>query len=202
VSFSPPRDRGITTRKVWLTFDDGPHPEYTDRILGVLQSYAIKATFFVLGTSMERWGTTILERMGAEGHSIGNHGYSHRDLTSLTESEIRDEIKRTEELIGQLPNAEKVFRPPYGSWSSMVEHVASELNYRMVLWNVDTRDWDLAFQPNHWVESALGPVLRLNRSVVIAHDVYKTTADNLADLIERIGRASFERCTAETCELT
>jgi peptidoglycan-N-acetylglucosamine deacetylase len=196
VTFSPPRNRGESARKVWLTFDDGPHPEYTDRVLDVLQSYGISATFFVLGASVDRWGTTVLERMGTEGHSIGNHAYSHTDLTSLTENEVRDEIKRTEAMIGRLPNAEKVFRPPYGASSRTVDRVARELDYRKVLWNVDTRDWDLAFQPNHWVESALSPVLRLKRAVVIAHDVHKTTADHLPDLIERIGHACFERCTA------
>jgi peptidoglycan-N-acetylglucosamine deacetylase len=195
VTYSPPRYPGISARKVWLTFDDGPHPEYTDRVLDVLQSYGIKATFFVLGASVDRYGTAILKRMGSEGHSIGNHAYSHTDLTSLPENEVRDEIRSTEALFGHLPNAEKVFRPPYGASSRTVDSVVRELDYRKVRWNVDTRDWNLKYQPNHWVERALYPVLRRKRAIVVAHDILKTTADHIAELIERIGQASFERCT-------
>jgi peptidoglycan/xylan/chitin deacetylase (PgdA/CDA1 family) len=194
MTFSQPRYPFNSARKVWLTFDDGPHPEYTDRVLDVLQLYGIKATFFVLGASVDRYGTAILKRMGTEGHSIGNHAYSHTDLTSLTESEVRDEIKSTEELIGHLVNAEKLFRPPYGATSRMVDGVVRKLNYRKVLWNVDTRDWDPACQPNHWVERALYLVRRRKRAVVIAHDIHKTTADHIAELIERIGPAIFKRC--------
>jgi peptidoglycan/xylan/chitin deacetylase (PgdA/CDA1 family) len=194
VTFSQSRYHGIAAKKVWLTFDDGPHPECTEKVLDVLKAYRIGATFFVLGASVERWGTAILERMGAEGHSIGNHAYSHTDLTTRTESEVRNEIRRTETLIGHLPNTERVFRPPYGASNSTVDRVARELNYRKVLWNVDTRDWDSAYQPNQWVERALSRVLRRKRSVVIAHDIHKTTADHLADLIEQIGHACFERC--------
>jgi peptidoglycan/xylan/chitin deacetylase (PgdA/CDA1 family) len=179
---------------VWLTFDDGPHPEYTDRVLDVLKTHQISATFFVLGASVDRWGTAVLERMGNEGHSIGNHGYSHADLTTLTESEVRDEIRNTEALIGHLPNAEKVFRPPYGASSRTVKRVIRELKYRRVRWNVDTRDWDQAYQPNHWVDRALYPVRRRKRSIVVAHDIHKTTADHIAELIERIGHVCFERC--------
>jgi peptidoglycan-N-acetylglucosamine deacetylase len=195
VTVSPLRYPGIAARKVWLTFDDGPHPERTETVLDVLKAYGISATFFVLGTNVKRFGTAILERMGAEGHSIGNHSYSHPYLTSLTESEVRDEIKRTEALVGHLPNAEKVFRPPYGASSQTVDGVVRELNYRRVLWNVDTRDWDRAYQPNDWVERALYPILRRRRAVVVAHDIHQTTVDHIAELIERIGQASFERCT-------
>jgi peptidoglycan-N-acetylglucosamine deacetylase len=195
VTVSPLRYPGIAARKVWLTFDDGPHPERTETVLDVLKAYGISATFFVLGTNVKRFGTAILERMGAEGHSIGNHSYSHPYLTSLTESEVRDEIKRTEALVGHLPNAEKVFRPPYGASSRTVDSVVRELDYRKVRWNVDTRDWNLKYQPNHWVERALYPVLRRKRAIVVAHDILKTTADHIAELIERIGQASFERCT-------
>jgi peptidoglycan/xylan/chitin deacetylase (PgdA/CDA1 family) len=200
VTVPQPNYAGTSAKKVWLTFDDGPHPEFTEKVLDVLKAYHIGATFFVLGVSIERWGTAILERMGAEGHSIGNHAYSHADLTSLSENEVRDEIRCTESLIGRLPSAEKVFRPPYGASSPTVDRVVRELNYRKVLWNVDTRDWDPVYKPNHWVERALYRIHRRKRSVVIAHDIHKTTADHLADLLERIGHVRFERCTARKPE--
>jgi peptidoglycan-N-acetylglucosamine deacetylase len=194
----PPNYTGTAAKKVWLTFDDGPHPQFTVKILDVLKAYATRGTFFVLGANVDRWGTAILERMGAEGHSIGNHSYSHADLTTLTECEVRDEIKRTEALLGPLPNSERIFRPPYGASSPTVDRIVRELNYRKVLWNVDTRDWDPVFKPNHWVERALYRIHRRRRSVVVAHDIHETTADHLANLIVRIGDACFERCKART----
>ena len=131
------------------------------------------------------------KRMGAEGHSIGNHSYSHADLTTLAENEVRDEIRSTESLFGGLPNAERIFRPPYGASNPTVDRVARELNYRKVLWNVDSRDWDPAYKPHHWVARALYRIHRRKRSIVLAHDIHRTTADHLADLIERIGDAQF-----------
>jgi peptidoglycan-N-acetylglucosamine deacetylase len=184
------------TKKVWLTFDDGPHPEYTDAILRVLAQNAIGATFFVLGSNVARVGKAVLDRIGAGGHCIGNHGYSHRDLTLLTEGEVRDEITRTAALIYSSPNGPKVFRPPYGASSPTVDRVVRELGYRKVLWNVDTRDWDPMWQPDHWVERAVSQIRRRQRAVVVAHDIHKTTADHVATLIARIGSATFLRCTA------
>ena len=176
---------------MWLTFDDGPHPEFTDQILDVLKAFGIRGTFFVLGINVQRSGTAILERMGAEGHSIGNHSYSHADLTTLAENEVRDEIRSAESLFGGLPNAERIFRPPYGASNPTVDRVARELNYRKVLWNVDSRNWDPVYKPHHWVARALYRIHRRKRSIVIAHDIHRTTADHLADLIERIGDAQF-----------
>lgn len=190
---------GTSARTVWLTFDDGPHPEYTDKILDVLKEYGISATFFVVGANVGPMGKAILKRVGNEGHSIGNHAYSHQDLTMLTENEIRDEIMRTDAIIAELRNAEKVFRPPYGTSSLTIDRIARELGYRKVLWNVDTRDWDPAYQPDRWVERAVSLVGQRKRSVVIAHDIHKSTADHIATMIDQIGNVTFARCTGARC---
>jgi peptidoglycan/xylan/chitin deacetylase (PgdA/CDA1 family) len=196
VVYSPARLSHDDRPKVWLTFDDGPHPQWTEAVLGVLENHKIRATFFVVGASVERWGTGLLERMVALGHAIGNHTYSHPDLTRLTEAEVRDEIEATQSLIAPFAVAGRIFRPPYGALNPMVGRVARELGYRTILWNVDTRDWDPAFQPDRWVDRALDRIGRRARSIVIAHDIHPTTADHLAELIERIGPAHFERCNA------
>jgi len=191
-----PGEESNAKKKVWLTFDDGPHPEYTDAILHVLEQNAISATFFVLGSNVARIGKAVVERIGAGGHCIGNHGYSHRDLTLLTLGEVRDEITRTEALIYSSPKAPKVFRPPYGASNPTVDRVVRELGYRKVLWNVDTRDWDPMCQPDQWVERAVNQIRGRQRAVVVAHDIHKTTADHVGTLIARIGSATFLRCTA------
>jgi peptidoglycan/xylan/chitin deacetylase (PgdA/CDA1 family) len=179
-------------KKVWLTFDDGPHPEYTSAILDILSELNIRATFFVLGSSVRRMGTAVLERIRSDGHCIGSHGYSHRNLSTLSEDEVREEITSTESLITDLLSASRVFRPPYGASSPIVDRVLIELGYRKVLWNVDTRDWDPVFQPNGWVELAVSQISERKRALVLAHDTCRTTADHLADLVDRIGKAKFE----------
>jgi peptidoglycan/xylan/chitin deacetylase (PgdA/CDA1 family) len=177
--------------RVWLTFDDGPHPDHTATVLDVLRQNGIRATFFVQGLRVDGPGTALLRRMHDEGHRVGNHTYSHRNLATLGEHEVREEIARTESLIAEFATAGRLFRPPYGRSSPAVNRVLRELGYRRILWNVDSRDWDPANQPDRWVQRAIDQISRRRRSVVLAHDVYRTTAAHLVDLIERLGSARF-----------
>jgi peptidoglycan/xylan/chitin deacetylase (PgdA/CDA1 family) len=109
------RHEQTTPRRIYLTFDDGPSAETTPQLLDHLKEAGIKATFFVVGRNIENAsGRAIVERMAAEGHQIGNHTYSHPNLTRLDAAVIGQEIKQTEDLIGPLDNGIKVFRPPFG----------------------------------------------------------------------------------------
>src|SRR5690606_9438289 len=101
-------------RRVWLTFDDGPHPEHTPRVLDTLKAHGVHATFFVIGRMVERNGTDLLKRARDEGHCIGNHSETHPRLTRLSEDEVRREVLRTDERIAEFLGEPKVFRPPYG----------------------------------------------------------------------------------------
>ena len=112
----------IVRRVVRLSFDDGPNPTTTPPLLDHLRDHGVKATFFVLGQNIvHQEGRAILERIACDGHQIGNHSYSHPDLTKLTAKQIEDEIKRTEALIGSLDNGMKLFRPPFGFHNSTVD---------------------------------------------------------------------------------
>ena len=118
---------GLKKRKVLLTFDDGPHPVHTLSLLNDLKRANIQATFFVVGKNLESSeGKELLRRAAAEGHQIGNHTYSHPYLTELQAGEIREEILRTEKLIGDLDRGVKILRPPYGAHNPLVDHVARE----------------------------------------------------------------------------
>lgn len=134
------RDAG---KLIALTFDDGPHSSYTEEILDILKQYNIKATFFVVGENVEAMEEKLL-RAAEEGHEIGNHTYTHKFITKISENSLKSEIKKTEDIIekvtGQKP---KLFRPPGGMYNESTLKVLSEMGYSSVLWSQDTKDWTL-----------------------------------------------------------
>ena len=111
-------------RGVRLTFDDGPSAITTPHLLDHLKRFGVKATFFVVGQNITKTqGLAIVERIAAEGHQIGNHSFSHANLTHLDAAQIEREIKDTEDLIGSLDGGVKLFRPPYGFRNAVVDQV-------------------------------------------------------------------------------
>ena len=127
--------------KISLTFDDGPHPRYTPRILEILEEYGIKATFFVVGVNAENYPDTI-EKVIKAGHEIGNHTYSHPHVSSLNSITLRREVEGCESSIYGLTDYKtKLFRPPEGLIDADVRTVLRDLDYKVILWDLDTRDW-------------------------------------------------------------
>ena len=128
--------------KLALTFDDGPHPKKTDKFLDLLEKNDIPATFFVIGENVEYYPKP-LKRAAALGHEIGNHTYHHVLLSKITEKEALDEIRKTEAIIlettGYLTH---LLRPPEGAYTQSALQTASDSGYRVVLWTVDSRDWE------------------------------------------------------------
>ena len=128
-------------KKIALTFDDGPHPQYTEEILAILRQYGIKATFFSIGENITYYPDAFAQIV-ADGHEIGNHTFSHPHMQNEDVNALTTELTQTEELIcnrGALSSA--LFRPPEGVCSDTVCRVAKELNYSIILWTVDTKDW-------------------------------------------------------------
>ena len=127
--------------KISLTFDDGPHPRYTPKILEILEEYGIKATFFVVGVNAENYPDTI-EKVIKAGHEIGNHTYSHPHVSSLNSNTLRREVEGCESSIYGLTDYKtKLFRPPEGLIDADVRTVLRDLDYKVILWDLDTRDW-------------------------------------------------------------
>ncbi len=185
------------TRKVWLTFDDGPHPQHTVTILDALKAEGIVATFFVVGQNVTTAGKKLLRRARGEGHCIGNHSFSHRNMESLSEQEVRSEILSTEALIADLLDPVKIFRPPFLASNAMIDRIVAELGYLKILMNVDTLDWDPAYQPDRWVQHGVEQIRQQEKSVVMAHDDRDTTAAHVSDFLHGIlgiGRTTFRRC--------
>lgn len=124
-----------------LTFDDGPHPEHTRRILDVLDDYGAKATFFVLGSKAERHPECI-EEIVARGHELGIHGFEHDRLLSLRSPDrIQQELERAIAVIERITGARPtMLRPPLGHVSPRTETAASNLDLELVAWSVRGRD--------------------------------------------------------------
>ncbi|CAL9658959.1 polysaccharide deacetylase family protein [Streptomyces sp. enrichment culture] len=128
-------------RTMLLTFDDGPHPEYTPQILDTLAKYDVRATFFVCG-EMADYHPDLLSRMADEGHVVGNHTWSHPQLTRLSRRRIRSEMERTSEVVDKAyGDPPRWFRAPYGAWNRATFELGSELGMEPLAWTVDTLDW-------------------------------------------------------------
>jgi peptidoglycan/xylan/chitin deacetylase (PgdA/CDA1 family) len=124
-----------------LTFDDGPNPAWTPKLLDILQSHGVRSTFFLLGGFAQK-EHELVRRMVAEGHLIGNHTWSHPDLSSTSANRIREELTHTSEMLQQITGTKvKYFRPPFGARRPAVFRIARELGMTPVLWNAMTSDW-------------------------------------------------------------
>jgi peptidoglycan/xylan/chitin deacetylase (PgdA/CDA1 family) len=127
--------------EIALSFDDGPHPRLTPVILEILEEYGIKATFFMVGENVGYYPAAARAVVEA-GHEIGNHTFSHRKFGRMDRTDMEREIVSCEEAIAALTERPVRFiRPPEGEMSETVRRVAGELRYRVILWDVDTRDW-------------------------------------------------------------
>lgn len=128
---------------VALTFDDGPHPEYTPQILDILKKYGVKATFFVIGKNAEAH-PELVERIIAEGHEIGNHTYSHPYLKNCgAEGYVKDAERLQNFLTERFGVTPAFFRPPGGGYREDVARGIEQLGLKYVLWawRTDARDW-------------------------------------------------------------
>jgi peptidoglycan-N-acetylglucosamine deacetylase len=174
-------------RQVSLTFDDGPSAVTTPRLLDQLNDLGIKATFFVVGQNIATaQGFSIIRRIAEEGHQIGNHSYSHANLTQLDASQIEQEIKQTEDLIGLLDNGIKLFRPPFGFHNAVVDQAVESLGYKLVMWNVSSLDWRQYYQNRRWVTHVLRQIRARRNCIVLAHDVHPSTVAHLPELIAAV----------------
>ncbi|MDH6115354.1 peptidoglycan/xylan/chitin deacetylase (PgdA/CDA1 family) [Kitasatospora sp. MAP12-15] len=124
-----------------LTFDDGPSPQYTPQVLDVLRDNGVHATFFVCGDNIGLY-PDVLRRIAAEGHTVGNHSWSHPDFVDLSDDYVRDQIQRTqdavENVVGRAP---VLFRAPYGNFTDSTLSICADLGLRPISWSVDPTDW-------------------------------------------------------------
>lgn len=167
---------------VAITFDDGPSPENTPRLLDLLKKRGLRATFFVVGQCAVEY-PDIMKRIAAEGHEIANHSWSHPLLSKLGEAAVTEQLQRTHDAIQQTAGVTaKVMRPPYGGFTANQRVWAhKKWGYKIILWDVDPLDWKVR-NAGH-VESE---ILKrtVNGSIILAHDIHKSTVDAMPGTLD------------------
>jgi peptidoglycan/xylan/chitin deacetylase (PgdA/CDA1 family) len=124
-----------------LTFDDGPNPAWTPRLLDILAEHDVRATFFMVG-KFAKSEKELAHRVAAAGHLIGNHTWSHPDLSRTREANVLDELTRTNDILAEISGKPiRYFRPPFGARRPYVLKLARQLGLIPVTWNAMTNDW-------------------------------------------------------------
>lgn len=162
-----------------LTFDDGPNPATTLKLLDLLEKNGVAATFFILGERAQ-FAKAVLKRMAESPlkHEICNHSWSHKNFKKLSDEQIRDgEILRTQTLLGSVVGADrisKIVRPPGGNITKrQIKFITEEMKFRVVGWDVDPDDWKVRD-----AKQVSAKVLRTtDGKVVLSHDIYQSTVD-------------------------
>lgn len=178
-------------KKVAITFDDGPHPQYTPEMLAALKERNVKATFFLLGEEVEKY-PEIVKQIQEEGHLIGNHSYKHEQLSKLTMDQACAQVTRTNELIYGITGIYPSYlRPPFGDWHKELD---CKMNMVEVLWDVDTLDWSIQ---NHAkiVEKTLNDVQE--NDIILMHDGYETSVTAAMEIIDTLQKQGYEFVTVD-----
>lgn len=176
-----------------MTFDDGPHPRNTPRLLDMLRQRNIKATFYVIGGNVKMY-PDITRRIVAEGHEIGNHTWTHRKLTLLSDSEVRSEMSRTRDIIMSATGVQpRTVRPPYGALlTRQREMIMREFGYPTIMWSVDPQDWK---RPGVSVVRDRIISGTRNGSIVLAHDLHAPTVDAMPSTLDGLLAKGFQFVT-------
>ncbi|HLV01654.1 MAG TPA: polysaccharide deacetylase family protein [Acidobacteriota bacterium] len=125
-----------------LTFDDGPHPEFTPRLIRLLERFDARATFFMLGQSAAQY-PEIVKRVAEAGHAIANHTFDHPSFPLITREERLNQLRSCREALS--PYEQKLFRPPYGEQSKASHFDVTRLGYKVILFDAHADDW---FEPD------------------------------------------------------
>ncbi|QAY68509.1 polysaccharide deacetylase family protein [Paenibacillus protaetiae] len=187
----------MQSKKIALTFDDGPFPESTEPILDLLKQYHAKATFFVVGNRAEKFPDTV-KREVEEGHEIANHTFTHLYLKANNSGSVQDEILRTEHSIEHLTGKKTLlFRPPGGVYNEQMVQMAKRNGYTVVLWSwhQDTNDWR---KPG--VRYIVNKVLKnaRNGDIILMHDYVPSslqTLEAMKIILPELSRRGFQMVT-------
>ncbi len=178
-------------KKVALTFDDGPNPEYTEPLLEGLKERGVHATFFLLGSQVELY-PDIAKEIADGGHLIGTHSYDHVDLKNLSDADAARQVGRANEAIraatGKTP---QYIRPPFGSWKDDLDFETKMIE---VLWDVDPLDWKVG-DADTVVERALAEVGE--NDIILLHDASESSVEAAFQIIDALEREGYVFVTVD-----
>lgn len=178
---------------VAMTFDDGPSAENTPRLLEMLKERNIKATFFLIGQNAAA-NPNVVRQILADGHEIGNHSWTHPQLSKLSDERVKGEISKTQEAIkdacGFVPT---LLRPPYGAITAhQKQWIEDQLGLNVILWSVDPLDWKRpgAAVITHRILSGVAP-----GAIVLSHDIHKQTVDAMPATLDALTQRGYKFVT-------
>jgi len=183
----------VESSTVAMTFDDGPHPKLTPKLLDLLKERGIKATFFVIGKCVAEF-PDIAKRIVDEGHEIANHSWSHPQLTKLSQSAFAAEIAQTNEAIEKATGVRAVtMRPPYGAINTtLTKRLNEEYGLSVILWSVDPLDWKIRKSDHvssHIIKNAAPG------SIILAHDIHPSTVDAMPTALDALQAKGYKFVT-------
>lgn len=192
-SYSTIAQVNTTRPQVALTFDDGPHPRLTPRLLDMLAAANAKATFYLIGNRVRQW-PQITRRIAEEGHEIGNHSWSHPFLNRYGDGAVLHEIDRTSSAIFDATGRAPItFRPPYGAFTARQrEMLFSQRNLPSILWSVDPRDWR---RPGASVVARRILDGTHQGSIVLSHDIQSGTVEAMPTVLNGLNARGLQMVT-------
>lgn len=178
-------------KKIALTFDDGPHPRYTEQLLDGLKERNVVATFFVTGENAQNY-PNIIRREQEEGHLIGNHTYNHVQLDKISKEAAKEEIEATNQEIYEITGVYPAWlRPPYGEWRKNLDFYVGMFP---VLWDVDTLDWK---------SKNVDSIMRIVKNevedgaVILMHDAYQSSVDAALQIVDLLMKEGYKFVTVD-----
>lgn len=182
---------GALAPRVALTFDDGPHPSYTKKLLDGLKERGVKATFFVIGKNIDGQ-EELIRQMMEDGHIIGNHTYNHSDISKMGTQRACEELTKTsclvEEITGQ---GTSYVRAPFGNWDKNLDCELSMIN---VSWTVDPLDWTTE-NTAQVVEKVVTQAK--DNDIILLHDYYQSSVDAALQIVDILTERGFQFVTVE-----
>src|SRR5262245_18050995 len=191
----------LPARSIVLTFDDGPHPRYTDEILATLKKYNARALFFGVGRNLGTvspqndvklsTNSNVFKRVYEAGHLLANHSYSHPDLTKLSPADQSREINNTDLLLEKVIGVRPIlFHPPYGSKNAIVKTEVESLRLKSMLWTLDSMDWADPISESI-VQRVLAQVAVSKKGVLLMHDIHKQSVAALPRILEELSKQGY-----------
>jgi len=173
-----------TSNELFLTFDDGPHPDVTPRVLDLLNEYNAKATFFCIGDRVKQY-PTVVEQILAAGHTIGNHTQHHLNGWKTPAHEYVNDVAEAQGLIKKT-----LFRPPYGRITRNQERAVRGLGVKIIMWTILSADYDQDISPADVSRRVTENIEK--GSIVVFHDSEKAAVNMLFALTELLKKASLQ----------
>ncbi|MEX1119268.1 MAG: polysaccharide deacetylase family protein [Terrimicrobiaceae bacterium] len=183
----------VSDNSIAITFDDGPHPQLTPKLLDLLKERGIKATFYVVGKNVETY-PEITKRIIEEGHELGNHTWNHPALPKIGAAKVKSEMDRTTEIIVKTTGVKPAtMRPPYGATNATLnKRLDEEFGMKVILWSVDPQDWKYRNADrvaNHLIENTKAG------GILLAHDIHPSTIAAMPRTLDTLTAKGFKFVT-------